>query len=75
MGFNHSMVCLAVNIAQGTEFWGQNTEAVGWGVLTEESRPEGYIDSQAQHQHAIIKPINLLKQPFIVIQSLLYTKY
>ena len=53
IGFNHGMLCLVLNIALGPCFWSQNTKAAGRGVLTEETRPEGYIENQAQH--AMIK--------------------
>ena len=53
IGFNHGMLCLVLTIARGPCFWSQNNEAEGRGVLTEETRTEGYIQNQAQH--AMIK--------------------
>ena len=49
IGFNHGMLGLAENPARGTGFWSQNTEGVARGALTEKTRPEGWIFSQAQH--------------------------
>ena len=40
IGFNHGVLGLAENPARGTGFWGQNTEGVARGVLTEKARPE-----------------------------------
>ena len=50
ISLDHGILWLAVNVAHGTAFWSQRTEAVGRGILAEEPRPEDYINSLRPRQ-------------------------